>query len=134
MRVTKFIREYVEKKVFETYPKSEAEIKWEEKRNKVDEALTKANYLIETYAKKISEEINFEFGLSEGYRVKAYEGRNYTTTTCYSDNSEYQAKREAKDERERKIRETIEDILINLELGGTRADLDVMLAKIGQGE
>ena len=134
MRVTKLIREYVEKKVKEAYPKSEAEIHWEEKSNKVNEAITKANDLVEAYAKKIGEEINFEFGLNEGYRIKAYEGRNWFSTSYYGDCEEYQASRKAENERQKKIAETIEEILISLELGGTRADLDEMLAKVGKGE
>ena len=31
-------------------------------------------------------------------------------------------------------KEAIEDILINLELGGTKADLDRMIAELGKGE
>lgn len=134
MKVTKLIREYVEKKVFETYPKSEAELIWEEKSRRANEALTRANDVVEAYAKKVAEEFNTKFGLSEDYRLKAFDGRNYFSITSYRDCSEYQAKCKAEDARGRKIRETIEDILITLEMGGTRADLDVMLTKIGQGE
>ena len=134
MRVTKLIREYVVKKVNEAYPKSEAEIRWEEKSNKVNEAITRANDLVEAYAKQIGEEINFEFGLDEGYRIKAYEGRNWFSTSYYSDDKDYRASYKAKDERHKKIAETVEEILISLELGGTRADLDEMLAKVGKGE
>ena len=96
--------------------------------------ITKANDLVEAYAKKIGEEINFEFGLNEGYRIKAYEGRNWFSTSYYGDCEEYQASREAENERHKKIAETVEEILISLELGGTRADLDEMLAKVGKGE
>lgn len=134
MRVTKLIREYVEKKVKEAYPKSEAEIRWEEKSNKVNEAITKANDLVEAYAKKIGEEINFEFGLDEGYRIKAYEDRNWFSTSYYSDDEDYRASYKAEKERRKKIAETVEEILISLELGGTKADLDEMLAKVGKGE
>lgn len=134
MRVTKLIREYVEKKVREAYPKSEAELIWAEKSRKVNEAITKANDIIEDYAKKLGEEINFEFGLNEGYRIKAFEGRNWFGTSYHGDSEEYQASRKAEDERRKKIAETIEEILISLELGGTRADLDEMLAKVGKGE
>lgn len=134
MRVTKLIREYVEKKVKEAYPKSEAELIWEEKSRRANEALTRANDIVEAYAKKIGEEINFEFGLVDGYRIKAFDGRNWFGTSWYGDCEEYQASRKAEDERRKKIAETIEEILISLELGGTRADLDEMLAKVGKGE
>ena len=133
MRVTKLIREYVEKKVREAYPKSEAELIWDEKSRRTNEALTRANDVIEAYAKKIAEEFNVEFGLGD-YHLKAYDGRNWFGTSYWGDCPECQASRKAKDEREKKIAEAIEEILISLELGGTRADLDEMLAKIGQGE
>ena len=53
MRVTKLIREYVEKKVKEAYPKSEAELIWEEKSRRTNEALTRANDIVEAYAKRV---------------------------------------------------------------------------------
>ena len=133
MRVTKLIREYVEKKVHEAYPKADAELIWEEKSRKANEALTKANDMIEAYAKKVVEELNAKFGLGD-YCLKTYESRNWLGTSYYGDCEEYQANRKAKNEREEKINETTEEILITLEMGGTRADLDAMLAKVGQGE
>ena len=131
MRVTKLIREYVEKKVKEAYPKSEAELIWEEKSRRTNEALTRANDIVEAYAKKIAEEINAEFGLGD-YNLKPFEGRNWFSTSYYGDCEEFRACRKAEDERRKKIAETIEEILINLELGGTKADLDEMLAKVGK--
>ena len=133
MRVTKLIREYVEKKVKEAYPKSEAELIWEEKSRRTNEALTRANDIVEAYAKKVAEEINAEFGLGD-YNIKPFEGRNWFSTSYYGDCEEFRACRKAEDERRKKIAETIEEILINLELGGTKADLDEMLAKVGRGE
>lgn len=133
MRVTKLIREYVEKKVREAYPKSEAELIWEEKSRRTNIALARANDIVEAYAKKVAEEINAEFELGD-YNLKPFEGRNWFSTSYYGDCEEFRASRKAEDERRKKIAETIEDILVNLELGGTRADLDEMLAKVGKGE
>lgn len=133
MRVTKLIREYVEKKVKEAYPKSEAELVWEEKSRRANEALTRANDVVEAYAKKVAEELNAEFGLGD-YNLKAFEGRNWFSTSYFRDCEEYRASSKAEDERYKKIKETVEEILISLELGGTRADLDEMLAKVGKGE
>ena len=137
MRVTKLIREYVEKKVREAYPKSEAELAWEAKSKKVNEALTKANELINKASREIAEEINAEFGLAVGgYRLEGRDDtyRSIIYTTYYADCEEYKACRKAEEERRKKVKETIEEILINLELGGTKADLDEMLAKVGKGE
>ena len=131
MRVTKLIREYVEKKVKEAYPMSEAELIWEEKSRRTNKALTRANDVVEAYAKKVAEEFNAEFGLGD-YNLKAFDGRNWFSTSWYGDCEEYQTSRQAEDERRKKIAETIEEILISLELGGTRADLDEMLANVGK--
>ena len=133
MRVTKLIREYVEKKVNEAYPKSEAELIWEEKSKRTHEALSKANDLVEAYAKEVAEKFNAEFELGD-YSLEAFDGRNWFGTYWYGDCEEYRASRKAEDERRKKIAETVEEILISLELGGTRADLDEMLAKVGKGE
>lgn len=132
MRVTKLIREYVEKRVKAAYPKSEAELIWEEKSRRANEALTRANDVVEAYAKKIAEEFNAEFGLAENYRIKAFDGRNWFGTSWYGDCEEYQASRKAENERHKKIAETVEEILISLELGGTKAELEEMLANIGK--
>ena len=132
MRVTKLIREYVEKRVKAAYPKSEAELIWEEKSRRANEALTRANDVVEAYAKKIAEEFNAEFGLDEDYRLKAFDGRNWFGTSWYGDCAEYQASRKAESERYKKIAETVEEILISLELGGTKAELEEMLANIGK--
>lgn len=135
MRVTKLIREYVEKRVIAAYPKSEAELAWEAKSKEVNEALTKANELINEASKKIAEQINAEFGFAVGsYRLEGREDkyRNVINTTYYADCEEYQACRKAEEERRKKIKETIEEILISLELGGTKAELEEMLANIGK--
>ena len=137
MRVTKLIREYVEKRVNAAYPKSEAELMWNAKSKKMNEALAKANELINEASKKIAEEINAEFGFAvDSYRL---EGRKdiycrIIYPTHYGNCEEYQACQKAEDERRKKIKETIEEILISLELGGTKAELEEMLANIGKGE
>lgn len=136
MRVTKLIREYVEKRVQEAYPKSEAELIWEEKRKRMDDTLTKANDIVVAYAKKVAEELNAEFGLDD-YRLEVYNRavyHSYFTTTYYADCAEYKACQKAEAKRIKKIKETIEEILITLELGGTKAELEEMLAKVGKGE
>lgn len=131
MRVTKLIREYVEKRVNAAYPKSEAELIWEEKSRRTHEALTRANGIIEAYSKKIAEELNAEFGLGD-YKLEPFEGRNWFCASWYGDCAEYKASRKAEEERHKKIRETVEEILISLELGGTKAELEEMLANIGK--
>ena len=134
MRVTKLIREYVCKKVRENFPQTAEEIAWEELKDRAIKAQTKANDLIGKYAKKIAEEVNAEFGLPDDYNLSSYDDRNYVSSCWCSRADAYQKASKARDVRDKKIAETIEDILITLEMGGTRADLDAKLAEIAKGE
>ena len=110
MRVTKLIKEYVEKRVYEAYPKSEAELAWEAKSKRVNEALTKANELVNEFSRKIAEEINAEFGLAANcYRLEGRDDKYRSTiyTTYYGDCEVYQASKKAENERRDKIKATI---------------------------
>ena len=132
MRVTKIIREYVEKKVRENYPKSPAEIKWQEEQDKMEKAIEEADALINAYARSITEDFNKKYGFSEDYKLKAYEGYRVVHSTREYDCDLYQQMSKARSERGQAISNTIEDILISLELGGTRAELEERLANIGK--
>ena len=132
MRVTKLIREYVEKKVNESYPKSVAELVYEEHGKKINEAITEANEKVYEYAKALAEELNIKYGFPSDSNLRACDHYNSITNKYNYDSEVYQAYRKAKDEREKKIEAKIEEILLTLELGGSKADLDEMLANIGK--
>ena len=132
MRVTKLIREYVEKRVNESYPKSVAELVWEEHRKSISDAITEANERVSEFAKKLAEELNEKYGFSNDSGLKAYNHYNVVSNEYDYQSEIYKAYRKAKDERQKKIAEKIEEILLTLELGGSKADLDEMLANIGK--
>ena len=133
MRVTKLIREYVVKKVNESYPKSAEELAWEEQTKKMNEAITEGCELVLEYQKKIVEELNAKYGFDKDYCLSVYDHYNTVRSNNYGgDCSLYNASRKARDERQQKIAEKIEEILLTLELGGSKADLDEMLANIGK--
>ena len=132
MRVTKLIREYVEKKVKESYPKTAAEIAYEEHNKNINHAITEANEKVYEYAKKLVEELNVKYGFPTDANLKACNNYNAITNKYSGDSEIYRAYRKAKDERQKKIEEKIEEILLTLELGGSKADLDEMLANIGK--
>lgn len=133
MRVTKLIKEYVTKKVKEAYPRSAEELAWDEHQKLMNDAITEANEKAQAYAEKLVDELNAKYGFDEAHCLRAY-SRSWVTDGGMYDSEIYKAMRSAEDNRTKKIKETIEDILITLEMGGTRADLDEMLLKIGQGE
>jgi hypothetical protein len=131
MRVTRLIREYVEKKVREAYPKTIEELAWEEHDKSLDEAVAEANEKIFEFAEKLAEELNIKYGFPADNNLRAV--HHGSIARRYNNNSEiYQAYFKAKDERYKKINEQIEEILLTLELGGSKADLDKMLANIGK--
>lgn len=132
MRVTRLIREYVEKKVKENYPKSVAELVWEEHKKSMSDAITEANEKIFEIAQKLAEELNAKYGFSNDSGLKAYDHYNVVSNEYDYQSEIYKAYRKAKDERQKKIDEKIEEILLTLELDGSKADLDEMLANIGR--
>lgn len=132
MRVTRLIREYVVKKVNESYPKSVAELVYEEHNRKINDAITEANEKVYEYAKKLAEELNARYGFPADSSLRACDHYNSITNKYDYDSEIYQAYRKAKDERKKKIEGKIEEILITLELGGSKADLDEMLANVGK--
>jgi hypothetical protein len=132
MRVTKLIREYVEKKVNESYPKSFAEFAYEEHYKNINKAIEEANDKVYEYAKKLAEELNANYGFPAESDLSACYHCNTVRNKCNYDSEIYLAYRKAKDERQKKIAEKIEEILLTLELGGSKADLDEMLANIGK--
>lgn len=121
MRVTKLIREYVTEEVKKAYaPKIESVF---------DEYHKERDYYTDLIKIVVDEAKE---------RIASFLPENYTSTyhdTIIShydiwDKERYYELREAKREIERERDEKIKDVLINLELGATRADLDKMLSEI----
>ena len=132
MRVTRLIREYVERSVKESYPKSVAELVYEKHNSNISDAITEANEKVYEYAKKIAEELNAKYGFPADNNLRACDHYNSVSSRYNYDSEIYQAYNKAKNERQKKIAEKIEEILLTLELGGTKADLDEMLNNIGK--
>ena len=132
MKVTKLIREYVEEKVRESYPKTVAELVWEKHEKSINEAITEVNEKVFEYTKKLAEELNAKYGFPADSNLTACDHHNSVRNKYNYDAEIYQAYRKAREEREQKINEKIKEILVTLELGGSKADLDEMLANIGK--
>lgn len=132
MRVTKLIREYVVRSVNANYPKSAEELAWEEHNHNISNAITEANEIVYEYAKKIAEELNIKYGFPNDSKLRPSDYYNAVSSRNDFESEIYRAYRRARDERQKKISEKIEEILLTLELGGSKADLDEMLANIGK--
>lgn len=126
MRVTKLIREYVEETVNGIYEPliKNCDGDYYEKKKEVQKILEKLADEFDAAAKKIIKE--------NGFSIDSWDDREKTiiTYTCNFGNKEYmpilEKRRKLRDEKKQKV----QDILVNLELGGTKAELDEMLKKI----
>lgn len=134
MRVTKAVREYIEKQV---RAKVEQKYDWEKNEAKricdikndiaqrAREAAFEAAKVILDEAKKHLDVLEYEepnydrisfYGLSDSIRLK---------DSCYI-NSVHKWRSRMNDE----INEKVQDIIVTLELGGNKADLDRMLSEL----
>lgn len=126
MRVTKIIKEYVEETVNGIYnPIIENCSKdYSSKKNEVEDILEKMVDEFDAAAKKVIKE--------HGFTIDSWSGeeKHIISYTCNFGKKEYGSiadkRNELRDEKRRKI----QDILVNLELGGTKAELDEMLKNI----
>lgn len=126
MRVTKLIREYVEETINGIYEPliKNCDGDYYEKKKEVEKILEKLADEFDVAAKKIIKE--------NGFSIDSWDDREKTiiTYTCNFGNKEYmpilEKRRKLRDEKKQKAQE----ILLTLELGGTKAELDEMLKKI----
>ena len=125
MRVTKAIRDYIEKKVFDEYDKAKNELKKDyEKRE--ERAKKEIKEMLEsTVLENINIILNY-YGMEQIEKEDAF-NRFYMNIQNREEIAEINRKRTeiyvlAKDK--------ITEILATLELGGTKEDLDKMLSEI----
>ena len=139
MRVTKLIREYVEKSVAKAIPneKRKESPLHEEYDAIVNEIRNFAESKIEAFFLEHKGEVRTYYG---GYDYDhfeenlAYMKREISIRlACLRFKSEDEVDKINKELAEAR-KKAIDDILINLELGGTKDDLDKMIAELGKGE
>ena len=125
MRVTKAIREYVEKKVFDEYDKAKRELRKSYK-ERVEKAKEEIEMILEN---EVLENINMVLGYDGMEQIKADDAfyRIYVSIQNRKDEAEINEKRK---EIYISAKDKITEILATLELGGTKEDLDKMLSEI----
>ena len=127
MRVSKTVREYIEEQVASKFPKTEDELQYEQN-EQVANAMNK-EYCEELEKAKtnIIASLREKYGVADDIVVARPNYGNVFTTfpTKARDMAVC-----AKNEREKAINAKIKDIIVSLELGGTKADLERMLAEI----
>ena len=124
MRVTKLIREYVEKNVNAVYePKIKAiGVEYQERKETLNKQLDDLVEQADASAKKMIADAGFELRYNRDCFIQSY------GSVCIKKlEDENNAKRNAL---HAEMREKINDILLNLELGATRAELDEMIKNL----
>ena len=127
MRVSKTVREYIEKQVTSKFPKTDIEL-FQEQQEQIASKMNQEYYdRVEKAKAEIIASIAKEYEIHEEEIVIRNNYGNvfstFNTPTAMKANT-------AKSERQKAMREKIDDIIITLELGGTKADLERLLAEI----
>ena len=130
MRVTKTVREYIERsvreKVYKKYEAEEAEAKRqnEEIRIFIENLEDTMNEYVEKHIKMFVEEHSYAERSARESLVSFYSPLNIVDRHMNSSVHNWQSRARAE------VKEKVDDIIVTLELGGTRADLDRMLSEI----
>lgn len=132
MRVSKTIREYIEKRVGEIYNTHEAQDTAKRLRERLDSALDTLNNDVTNFISSRLPELIAEYGIPSDCDLKIRPPRysnslvEYTWMNC-------KASIEAREEEAKNCKaraEAVTNIIVTLELGGTKADLDRLLSEL----
>ena len=126
MRVSKAVRNYIEKEVEKRFPKTERELQHEQNKDIVSQANQEIKDRMATALTMIMDDIAKKYNITNEIAVRRYDRDYFDVWDCASQNNAIKDRRA----REEQINKTIEDIIVTLELGGTKADLEKMLAEI----
>lgn len=128
MRVSKAVKEYIEKQVRAEFPKKEEELQYEKVNRIVNAANNEYHELMAQARQEIVKKLVEKYDLTSDM-VEEKTNYSYSPFGTWKTKEREQANK-AERERNTAINETIENIIVTLELGGTKADLERMLAEI----
>jgi hypothetical protein len=124
MRVTKIIREYVEKTIKEKMPYGEPTATYKQHCQSLSDLTDQLNERINAYAEELLASVG---NLPEGFTIKK---SHWSIFESSSWNSPMHTAAAAHERQVRENREkAIETILVELELGATKADLERLIAE-----
>lgn len=127
MRVTKTVKEYIAKQVASKFPKTDIELYQEQQ----EQIASKMNQEYYDRVEKAKADIIVE--LAQEYKIHEEEiaiRNNYGNVFSTFNTPTAMKANTAKSERQKTINEKVNDIIVTLELGGTKADLERLLAEI----
>ena len=127
MRVSKTVREYIEEQVASKFPKTENELYYEQTQQIVSKASREYEERLAKAKQEIAEQVAQEYGIVEDMATINLRWCN-PYETCGT-KVRTQAETDGI-ERRKAINKKINDIIVTLELGGTKEDLERLLAEI----
>ena len=127
MRVTKTVKEYIAKQVASKFPKTDIEL-YQEQQEQIASKMNQEYYdRVEKAKTEIISNLAKEYQIhEEEIAIRNNYGNvfsTFNTPTAMKANT-------AKSERQKTINEKVNDIIVTLELGGTKTDLERLLAEI----
>lgn len=129
MKVTKLIREYVEKSVNACYPKPSSVELYAKQRDRTNDALTEMNDMVKAYANSILPEIKAKYNIPDDFNFKVRTGINYIEWSSWDSALGRKADEDSK-ANEKAKQQKRDEILLSLELGANKSDLDNMIKQL----
>lgn len=126
MRVTKIMREYIFKRVSEAYPLPPERELYNEFCDRAKQAEVYISDRFNEFCESIIGQVAERYGIDPELMQRSYSG---VTINTYGSELRKNAEK-AEHRRAEAIQNKADDILVNLELGATRAELDEMLSDI----
>lgn len=127
MRISAKVKEYIAKQVASKFPKTEIELYQEQQ----EQIASKMNQEYQERVEKAKADIITSIANEYEIHDRDIAIRNNYGNVFSTFNTPTAMKAStAKNERQKAINEKIDDIIVTLELGGTKADLERMLAEI----
>ena len=129
MKVSKTVREYIERQVASKFPKTEIELYQEQQEQIASKMNQEYQESVEWAKADIIKNLAEEYKIDENeivIRPNSSYGNvfsTFNTPTAMKANT-------AKMQRQKAINEKIDEIIVTLELGGTKADLEKMLTEL----
>jgi hypothetical protein len=128
MRVSKTVREYIEKQVASKFAKTENELQYEQDNCRVAMANDEYHQLMKQHSEQVTKQLVEKYNITKDM---VEEKSSY----AYSPFGTWKTKIRELADKDRRVRQEeqakkVNDIIVTLELGGTKADLEKMLAEI----
>ena len=128
MRVSKTVREYIEKQVANKFTKTENELQYEQESHIVSIANDEYHQLMKQASEEIIKQLVAKHNIAEEM-VEEKRCYSYSPFDAWKTKTRELADKDRRARQEEQVRK-VNDIIVTLELGGTKADLEKMLSEI----